>query len=376
MMTGPDHEEVLRQAQERSAQLETYAADLSRTYAELRRHLQHMTVLHEVSTRIVSALDPEEVLAGVLGSLGDLLTYQAAAVYLVDLDIAVPADGPRTVTPAAGTLPRLRASRAAHESRQEPGENVVADENSTIVEAMREQHTVGKMLPSGLLQLVVPLLAGGRALGALEVALAAPLGVDDVKILELLAAAAAVALQNAHLYQETQRLATTDPLTGLSNYRHFHELLSLEVQRARRMRYAVGMVIMDLDHFKLVNDRHGHPAGDRALQQVAELMRTRLRRTDVIARIGGEEFAAILPGDGLSEVTIVAEKLRSGVEALPPVAGGMEADIGSTPLTLSVGATSLEPDVLDAQLLIGCADRALYEAKRSGRNQVRLCQST
>ncbi len=375
-MGDSDHAELLRQAQERSAQLETYAADLSRTYAELRRHLQHMTVLHEVSTRIVSALDPEEVLAGVLGSLGDLLTYQTAALYLVDLHVAVPAEGPRTVTPTAGTLPRLRASRSFEESTQDADQGIVADENGTIVEAMRQQQTVGKMLPSGLLQLVVPLLAGGRALGALEVTLGAPLGVDDVKILELLAAGAGVALQNAHLYQETQRLATTDPLTGLSNYRHFHELLSLEVQRARRMRYSVGMLIMDLDHFKLVNDRHGHPAGDRALQQVAELMRTRLRRTDVIARIGGEEFAAILPGDGLAEVTVVAEKLRTGVEALPAVAGGMEAELAATPLTLSVGATSLEPDLLDAQLLISCADRALYDAKRSGRNQVRVCRTT
>ncbi len=376
-MTAADGDDLLRQAQERSAQLETDAADLSRTSAELRRHLQHMTVLHEVSTRIVSALDPQEVLAGVLGSLADLMTYQTASVYLVDLDVVVPAEGQHTVTPTAGTLPRLRASRA-FESQHDGDlrQNVVADESSTIVEAMREQHTIGRMSPSGLLQLVVPLLAGGRALGALEVALAAPLDVDDVKIVELLAAAAAVALQNAHLYQETQRLATTDPLTGLSNYRHFHELLNLEVQRARRMHYAVGMLMMDLDHFKLVNDRHGHPAGDRALQQVAELMRTRLRRTDVVARIGGEEFAALLPGDGLNEVTIVAEKLRRGVEALPPVAGGMDPDVAATPLTLSVGATSLEPDVLDAQRLINCADRALYEAKRNGRNQVRLSQST
>ena len=336
--------------------------------------MQHMTALHEVSTRIVSALDPEEVVSGVLGSLGDLLTYRTAALYLVDLDVAVPTAGPHMVTPTAGTLPRLRASRTLDESRQEAVLAVVADENSSIVEAMREQRTVGKTLPSGVFQQVVPLLAGGRALGALELGLAAPIGVDDVRIVELLAAAAAVALQNAHLYQATQRLATTDPLTGLSNYRHFHEMLGLEVQRARRMRYAVGMLFMDLDHFKLVNDRHGHPAGDRALQQVAELMRTRLRRTDVIARMGGEEFAVILPGDGLSEVMIVAEKLRTAVEALPAVTGGMAHE--ATPLTLSVGATSLGPDELDAEVLIGCADQALYEAKRSGRNQVRLCRST
>ncbi len=372
-MTPDDPAELLRQEQERSAQLETYAADLSRTYSELRRHLHHMTVLHEVSTRIVSALDPDEALAGVLDSLEELVSYVTAGVYLVDLDVAVPAEGPRSVTPA-GTLPRLRASRRADGARDEQVEGTVASEDSTVVEAMREQQTVGRMLPSGLLQLVVPLTAGGRALGALEVALGAPLGVDDVKILELLAGAAAVALQNAHLYKETQRLATTDALTGLSNYRHFHEMLALEVQRARRMGYAVGLLLMDLDHFKLVNDRHGHPVGDRALRQVAELVRSRLRRTDVVGRVGGEEFGAILPGDGLDEVAIVAEKLRSAVAELPPIGGGMATL--STRVTLSVGGTSLGPTALDAQLLVNYADRALYEAKHKGRNQVRLWRGT
>jgi diguanylate cyclase (GGDEF)-like protein len=369
-MTSPNGDEPLR-GQERSAQLMRYAADVSRTYSELRRHLQHMTVLHEATTRMVSALDPDEVLAGVLDSLSDLVTFESAALYLVDLDVAVPADGPHTVTPTAGTLPRVRGTRGVDSARERAVEGSVATEHSTVVEAMREQRTVHRRLPTGPVELAVPLVAGGRAVGALDVALEAPIGVDDVMILELLAAAAAVALHNAHLYQETQRLATTDPLTGLSNYRHFHALLNLEVQRAQRMRYSVGMVIMDLDHFKQINDRYGHPAGDRALQQVAVLLRTRLRRTDIIGRIGGEEFAAILPGDSIDEVSIVAEKLRNAVEELPPVQD-QDRLVAPTQLTLSLGATSLGPDGLDAQVLIACADHALYEAKRNGRNQVRL----
>ena len=140
------------------------------------------------------------------------------------------------------------------------------------------------------MQLVVPLRAGGRSLGALELVLGEALAEDDVKLVELLAAGAAVALQNAYLYQETQRLATTDALTGLSNYRHFHDLLTLEVQRALRMDYPIGLIIMDLDHFKLVNDRHGHPIGDATLRLVAEQLRKRLRRTDVVGRIGTVRF--------------------------------------------------------------------------------------
>jgi diguanylate cyclase (GGDEF)-like protein len=365
----PDAADLLKREQERSAQLETYAADLSRTYGELRRHLHHLTVLHEVSTRIVSALDPDEVVAGVLDSLNELLTYQMAAMYLVDLDVAVPAEGQHRVTPA-DALPRWKAGRVFDEGPLPEMEGSVVPEASTVVEAMREQHTVGHMLASGALQLAVPLLAGGRALGALEVSLRAPLGLDDVKIIELLAATAAVALQNAHLYQETQRLATMDPLTGLSNYRHFHDLLGLEVQRARRMDYPIGFLVMDLDYFKLVNDRHGHQTGDLALQQVAEQLRKRLRRTDVVGRIGGEEFAAILPGDSIGEVAIVAEKLRRSVEELPTLTGGMSTE--TTSVTLSVGGTSLTADTADAERLMSCADRALYEAKRNGRNQVQM----
>jgi diguanylate cyclase (GGDEF)-like protein len=369
MPKGSDATDPLNVEHEASAQLETYASDLNRTYGELRRHLHQLTVLHEVHTRIASALDPDEVLAGMLGSLSQLLSYQTAVIYLMDLDVAGPAEGPHTVVPGT-TLPRLRAGRAFDEGPLPAAEGSVAAEDSTVVESMRELHTVGRMISPGVLQLVVPLRAGGRSLGALELRLGEALREEDVKVVELLAAAVAVALQNAHLYQETQRLATTDALTGLSNYRHFHDLLGLEVQRARRMDYPIGLIIMDLDHFKQVNDRHGHPVGDLVLRQVAEQLRKRLRRTDVVGRLGGEEFGAILPGDSLTEVAIVAEKLRRAVEELAPIRGGMTSN--PTPVTLSLGGTSLSADVVDAELLVSRADQALYEAKRSGRNQVRL----
>jgi diguanylate cyclase (GGDEF)-like protein len=99
-------------------------------------------------------------------------------------------------------------------------------------------------------------------------------------------------------------------------------------------------------------------------------LRNRLRRTDVVGRIGGEEFAAALPGDALPEVAVVAEKLRLAVEQLPPIEGGMATE--PTPLTLSIGGASLGARTVEAQRLLSCADQALYEAKRNGRNQVRL----
>src|SRR5205085_2461226 len=262
-----------------------FAADLLRsplleyTYAgRTRAGVRPATARAAIAGLGVRSLDPDEVLAGVLDSLGQLLTYKTAAVYLLDLDIAVPLDRPHTVT-TVSTPPRLRAARAFDQGPLQVLEDSVASDDSTVVESMRDQQTVGRVTSSGTLQLMVPLRAGGRSLGALELVLDEALGEDDVKVVELLAAGAAVALQNAYLYQETQRLATTDALTGLSNYRHFHDLLTLEVQRARRMDYPIGMIIMDLDHFKLVNDRHGHPIGDATLRLVAEQLRKRLRRT-------------------------------------------------------------------------------------------------
>src|SRR5436305_784301 len=160
--------------QEQLSQLNTYAGDLNRTYSELRRHLQHMTVLHEVNTHIASALDPDEVLASMLDSLNQLVVYDTAAVHLLDLDVAVPTHEPHTRVPS-NSLPRLRAGRAFDAGPLDALEGSVAAEDSTVAEAMRTQQTVGTPTAGRGLLLAVPLRAGGRALGALELQLSEPL---------------------------------------------------------------------------------------------------------------------------------------------------------------------------------------------------------
>ena len=349
----------VQELESNSSQLEAYARDLSRTYAELRRYAQNMTVLHEVNTRIASLLDPQEVLDTLLDSLGQLVPFESPAVYLSELDVTVHLGGPNTVI-ASDPTARLQALRRSHAPELGDGLQVGIDtvaELSAAGEAIRGEQTVERHGELG-----VPLRAGGKVFGVFAVHCAEPLVEDQRRLVELLAAGAGVALQNAHLYQETQRLATTDSLTGLSNHRHFYELLQQESQRAHRKGYAVGLIMLDLDHFKRVNDLHGHQAGDAVLRRFAQVLRSRLRRTDAVGRLGGEEFAAILPDATLDEVTLVAEKVRRAVAEISP----LQTDDGTvtTLITTSIGGATLTGQEVNGKLLLQQADEALYAGAR------------
>jgi diguanylate cyclase (GGDEF)-like protein len=170
-----------------------------------------------------------------------------------------------------------------------------------------------------------------------------------------------------HANKRLEELATTDGLTGLFNHRHFKGLLETEVNRSRRLDFPTSLVMLDVDHFKIYNDTHGHPAGDVVLRGVAELLRSRLRGTDVPCRYGGEEFAVILLDTGKQMAMAVAEEIRSRIEATP--FDGQESQPGGV-LSISVGVASFPDDAEDHAALLRAADEALYAAKRSGRNRV------
>ena len=164
-----------------------------------------------------------------------------------------------------------------------------------------------------------------------------------------------------------EELATTDGLTGLYNHRHFKGLLEAEVVRSRRLEFPTSLVMFDVDNFKNYNDTHGHPAGDVVLQNVAVLLRSRLRGTDVPCRYGGEEFAVVLLDTGKQMAMAVAEEIRSRIEATP--FDGRESQPGGA-LTVSVGVATFPDDAPDHAALVQAADEALYAAKRAGRNLV------
>ena len=167
------------------------------------------------------------------------------------------------------------------------------------------------------------------------------------------------------------RLAVIDPLTGLHNRRYGLHHLDQVVTRCRVQGIRAGLISMDIDHFKRINDRFGHPTGDRVLARVAQVLSQSLRSQDLVARIGGEEFLAILPDSGLEQVRAVAERLRRAIEAMRiPMGDGTELQV-----TLSLGAAMLSNCDDATSRALEAVDRALYAAKNGGRNRVSLADS-
>ena len=162
-----------------------------------------------------------------------------------------------------------------------------------------------------------------------------------------------------------------DPLTGLRNRRYFDQLLTQELNRANRMGYAFTLLMIDIDHFKRINDRHGHQTGDHCLQHVAQTLVHGLQRAgDMVARIGGEEFAVIMPGVDREEGQRMAEKLLLWVSQSPYESADTRIE-----LTISIGGASLSPQrLLEAEVLVQMADQALYQSKHDGRNRVTWAQ--
>ena len=218
---------------------------------------------------------------------------------------------------------------------------------------------------------VVPLRGKDTVIGALlvdNITTKKPLGEPDLRRIMMLANHAGLALENAKTYSEVVITSQQDSLTKLWNHGHFQSILTDAIRESKAKNLPVSIVVFDVDDFKKFNDSYGHPAGDRALEAVSRISKTVMRRMDNLARYGGEEFVAILPGTSKPEAIKLAERLRDTLEK------GTEAELSNglpRKITVSVGVASFPEDAEDKDKLIFCADGALYEAKRAGKNRVR-----
>lgn len=232
-----------------------------------------------------------------------------------------------------------------------------------VLESEGERVTAGDP-EAGSDRLVIPLTSGGQSFGRLSLTGPA-FDAASRETAASLAGQAAIALENARLHAMVERQALVDGLTGLANRRRSEEMLHLEHSRADRLGAPLAFVLADVDRFKKINDKHGHPEGDGVLREIANLLAETVREIDVAGRWGGEEFAIILPGTDLAGGAQLAERMRVALEE-----SQVTAEDGSViPVTASFGVASFPENRTEADL-VAAADAALYQAKRSGRNRV------
>ncbi len=211
-----------------------------------------------------------------------------------------------------------------------------------------------------------PLVVGDSPVGVLGVGREPTLHDDQRRALSAAAALLAVSIKNAELFREIHEHSVRDALTGCFNRRHSLEVLDGELRRAKRSHLPLSLIMFDLDHFKEINDRHGHLCGDAVLATVGHRMRAVLRGSDVKCRYGGEEFLVILPDTPLGGAQRVADTIRNELASQPVAWNG-----SSVSLSASFGVTAISPGEVVSAEIIGRADAALYQAKQSGRNCIR-----
>ncbi len=218
-----------------------------------------------------------------------------------------------------------------------------------------------------------PIIIGGRKVGVLNVTDKMGGGsYDDVdlSLLESIAPQIALALDRAEWREKAaqfQLMSITDPLTGLLNRRYLEERLAEELNRSKRQGYAMSFMMLDIDDFKPYNDHNGHQEGDLALEMTAQCLKSALRSADVASRYGGEEFSILLPQTSLAEAQVIAERIRRRVERTR-FPHGKTQPLGA--VTISIGLSAFEAGLNTPARVIGAADRALYLAKRQGKNRV------
>jgi diguanylate cyclase (GGDEF)-like protein len=334
----------------------------ARVEAEQRQR-QLAETLRSVAAALSASLELSEVLDRLLTSLAQIIPYDSAAVALVEGDqlAYVAARGHVDVE----TVKRLRIV-----PKDDTIFQIVAATKRPF--ALADAHADARFHRYADTDYVrgwlgVPLILRDRVIGILmlDSRRASYYGSHEADIAMAFADQAVIAIENARLFEETRRLAITDGLTGVYNRRHFMTLATREWQRARRYHRPLAVIMLDIDHFKWVNDTYGHAVGDDVLQQVAQRCRAGLREVDILARYGGEEFVILLPDTTGAAAQTTAERLGQLIGHKPyPTAEGKLL------ITASLGVAHAEADISSVSALLDLADQALYAAKAAGRNRV------
>jgi diguanylate cyclase (GGDEF)-like protein len=332
-------------------QFNRMAGQLEEREEDLRQErIRLESAMRRIGETFASNLDRDALLEIVVRTAVDGVAAQAGRA-TVRTDPAEPMVQVATVGPPAGLEEAVRGAEALV---LETGEPQAASVESAFALAYPLRAADGERRITGIVSVGRPDKAFSEG---------------ERELFNYLAGQAAVSVENVGLHETVERQAVTDDLTGLSNRRRFQETLAGELARSQRFHQGLGLVMLDIDDFKRVNDTYGHQQGDIVLREVARVLRESSRAIDLPARYGGEELAVVLPGTDLEGAYDLAERVREGIEALefPLVdeAGGQRV----ITITASLGAAALGEGIEDMRELVAAADAALYRAKRAGKNQ-------
>lgn len=337
------------------------AEALAHKQRELEQRLRERALLFEVLRESASSHDLDRVLNLLVARIGPALRASRLAVLLRD------DDGRYEVRAAHGFDPSPIGERI-----DRPGAGPLAIDRGMMLvpDVSRAPNALSfwDALPARGSFAAIPIAHGGAEIGLLVLTRPAddPLGEVEARYLEAVADQAALAIHNAQLIARLEALSTHDELTGLPNRRLFWRRVSRALARADRYAHPLSVLALDVDHFKSLNDRCGHAAGDEALKAIAEVLTDEIREVDTAARVGGEELWVLLPETDEAGASEVAEKLRRRVAALD-VTGADGQPLGH--LSVSIGVATRLPGE-GARALLDRADGALYAAKRGGRDRV------
>ena len=315
----------------------------------------------------IDAAEPSQIYEAILTQSTELLQAERASLWLFDEssnELTIKAA--RGIPVNADEIGSIRMGEGIAGSVLNAGEPLL----STIDALGRQSLPERKYKTRSFIS--YPISIGARKIGLLNVADKRGGGAydaSDLELVDLIAPQIALALERAvwqHRANQFQLMSITDPLTGLHNRRYLEARLSEELNRSKRYDVPMSFMMIDIDDFKLYNDRNGHQAGDRALEITAQCLRSTLRKEDVASRYGGEEFSILLPQTNLNEAGMIADRLRRTIiNARFP--HGETQPLGS--VTVSIGLSSLSPSLNSVEAIIRAADRALYYAKSHGRNR-------
>lgn len=335
---------------------------------ELRRRRYDLEELAQFALRLEEATQPEGVAECLLEGISEIYGCEPSTVVRRDTDNLLRVLASRGLGADADAMPEIGSIPLTPEVDAPTIAKAMSEDQTILVRSTnRTKDTVLARFKAGANVAIIPLRGDhGVVVGALVAEQPASRGSRIERrvltMMERFASHASLALENAYLLAEVRALAITDPLTGLANRRHLDNTLDRAVAQAAKGHGELSLMMVDIDHFKSLNDTHGHQTGDDILKLVARALESDLRAGDLAARYGGEEFSIVMPGASGAEVRAAAERIRESIMRLDH----------EVKITISVGVAWAPQHGLTRADLTKAADAALYKAKETGRNRVVL----